>query len=1740
MTGFFLNRFCSCILLTASVGHAAIPAFPGAEGFGAYANGGRGGDVYYVNNLNNSGAGSFADAIATVPSSGRTIVFSVSGYIHVNKTSLSKNKVTIAGQTAPGDGVGFKDGTFIINGSDVVIRHARFRYGDQAAGGDCINLDEGITNVILDHVSLAFSTDENISSFEQSPRPDLMTFQWSLNAWGLVSHSAGGLWDMQRITTHHTLWAHHHTRNPKARPYGLLDWINNVTFDWGIGFIMGDSTTPAPWKANVRGNYFLCPPGNTRSVALEKASLDRNGNYNFTLHVATNLFDKNGNSVLDGSDYGYGIASGSYQLSNAPIVVAGAQVPVAIDPPLTAYKKIVSRAGPLRLDALAALPLRDEVDTILLNNVVTLRRNQVSHENQTGASNNGMGFLNSATAPVDTDRDGMPDLWEQALGWNAAAQDHNTAIPNSGGFITGLTFFPPNTPAGYTRLEEYLHFLTIPHATIPRNTAGGASAMTVDLRKFAAGFNKPPVVFTLSNVTNGAAVLQPDGFTVVFTPTLNYSGRARFDFTVTDGDGSAWTQTLGVLVSVAGVPRDLKWKGDGSANIWSTVATNFLDGASLTAFSQGDSVLFDASGSNSPAINIAQSVSPGGIVVSGARNYAFGGAGAWTGSGPLSKSGSGTLTVATANSSYTGDIQLSGGTLVLGSGASIGSGTMSISDGATFSLPPSGASASFGGAVEIQPGQTANITSGVLSSSMGGNLSGDDDAVLNLSGSMSFGSTSTAQFDGFTGTINLNPGASVRFSPNSSGNTYGSLAPQFFINGTLQPRNAGNTVRFGALNGAGTLAGAQSASGSGAVTFEVGGDDSDGVFTGVISSNSAVAGSAVTLTKLGAGRLTLSGVNTYTGTTALGAGDLLVNGTNLSSPVIVSNAATLGGSGRIGGLVTVNSGGLLAPGNSVGTLTLGGGLTLNGATLYYDLANVTTPGGGVNDLLAMTGGALTLNGQSTLIPNLLNGVLSQGTYTLINGGNSTVGGAANLSWGGPVGGRQTFAFDTSVAGHVALVVGGVPSASLVWRGFTNGNWDMTTSNWFNGATADVFFEHDMLLFNATGASRPVVNLTSALTPFAIIVNAANNYTFSGAGALSGSGTLTKTGLGTLNINTTNSAFAGGLNVSGGTLTLGLGANLGSGSLTLGGGATLNLAGSLQFAGNPIHVPAGQTGTVTSSGGLGNGFSGPFSSGGSSSVLNVSSGVSFSGRDSAQFDGFNGTIQIQPGATLRFSSDSSGNTYGSLNPTFVINGTLRPRNAGNTVRLGALSGAGSIAGPQSSAGSGNTTYLIGGNNLDVTFNGVISSNTAVAGSAVVLRKIGSGTLTLNGASTFTGGTTVEAGALLVNNSTGSGTGSGDLLIAGGATLGGAGYIGSATTLEDFAILSPGNSVGTLTFNEDLALGEFSELNFELGSSSDTVVVNGALTVAGTLNVIPVAGFGAGTYTLFTYHPTNTFNYSGVALGNMPAGYTGLFSTATPGQVKLVVLDVSSNELLEVSLILPGAVWKYFDQTNDLGTAWRSNSFNDTMWNSGPAMLGFGDANGLLPTTLVASNRQWTTYFRHSFYVPDASRVLSLDARLLRDDGAVVHLNGTEAWRDTNMPSGVITNQTPARIALGGSAESTWLPISLDPARLVSGTNLLAIEVHQNAVASSDLSLDFELTGSALIAEQPALLATSQGSALQLTWPSGARHFTLAAATDLLRPIAWSAVTNTAVLTSNQWRVTLPATTNAQRFFRLQSP
>ena len=268
---------------------AQLPAFPGAEGFGSIAAGGRGGDVYYVTNRNASGAGSFAYGVQNAPSSGRTIIFAVSGHIRLSSGSgggltIDKSKITIAGQTAPGDGICFWNNTMNITGNDIVVRNIRWRYGKQAAGGDSVDIANS-QRIILDHCDVMFSTDENLSSF--GTPPEFFTFQWSINAWGLNGHSCGGLWDINHATAHHTLWANNHTRNPKCISPSVFDWVNNVTFGWDNGFNMAASTDPIA-RVNIRGSYFI--HGGNTTEAIYGGGLNASSENIFKLHMSCLLY----------------------------------------------------------------------------------------------------------------------------------------------------------------------------------------------------------------------------------------------------------------------------------------------------------------------------------------------------------------------------------------------------------------------------------------------------------------------------------------------------------------------------------------------------------------------------------------------------------------------------------------------------------------------------------------------------------------------------------------------------------------------------------------------------------------------------------------------------------------------------------------------------------------------------------------------------------------------------------------------------------------------------------------------------------------------------------------------------------------------------------------------------------------------------------------------------------------------------------------------------------------------------------------------------------------------------------------------------------------------------------------------------------------------------------------------------------------------------------------------------------
>ncbi len=202
---------------------------------------------------------------------------------------------------------------------------------------------------------------------------------------------------------------------------------------------------------------------------------------------------------------------------------------------------------------------------------------------------------------------------------------------------------------------------------------------------------------------------------------------------------------------------------------------------------------------------------------------------------------------------------------------------------------------------------------------------------------------------------------------------------------------------------------------------------------------------------------------------------------------------------------------------------------------------------------------------------------------------------------------------------------------------------------------------------------------------------------------------------------------------------------------------------------------------------------------------------------------------------------------------------------------------------------------------------------------------------------------------------------------------------------------------------------------------------------------------------------------------------------------------------------GAVWKYLADGSNQGSAWRAPAFNDTAWSQGAGQLGYGESD---ETTVIpsgpTSNRYITSYFRHSFIVTDAGAFTSLNLGILRDDGAIVYLNGTEVAR-TNMPVGPIGHLTPATAVVSGADESTFFPFAIAPSALVEGTNVIAVEIHQQSGSSSDVSFDLRLSGEKTQTATPILLS-----------PAGLHTVK----TRLLNGGVWSALTEATFLVDTQ--------------------
>ncbi len=1441
---------------------AQIPAFPGAEGFGGHANGGRGGDVYVVTNLNSNGAGSLREAVETAPSAGRTIVFAVSGYISLPGSNLRivQDNVTIAGQTAPGDGIGLRDGTVRITGDNCVIRNLRIRHGKYGGGGDCLNVDSSAHDSIVDHVSMQFSTDENISFFNSTL--DKFTMQRSLSAWGLESHNAGGLWDLDRGSCIDSLWAHHHTRNPKARPYGLLEWINNVTFDWGIGFIMGDSQTPAPWKANVIGSYFLSPPTYTDNYALEKATVDRNGNPNFSLYLDDCLHDADGDGLLNGTDKGYAIVRGSefqpgdpsganrYVKATTPFAGASGNIAATIDDPLTAYKKVLSQAGAVRMSANHAGTLRDEVDTLLFGNVANQIHSRISRESDLPVSNSGFGTLESTAPPLDTDLDGMPDIWESALGSNPVVQDHNTAFASTAG-----TFFPPGTPTGYTYLEEYLHFKSIPHGVVAKNTTAVTSSITVDLRRYTYGFASN-AAFSISSVSNGSiqqfaangTTPSATGPIVTFTPTLNFDGRAGFDFTV--NDGSSWTQPFALLVTVSALPRDIHWEGGLAGNTWDTATFNWATD-SPTSFNDGDNALFDDRGDASP-VAISGTRSPNSVTVTGSQDYHFTGPGTLSVATSLTKASDTSLTLDTFVSSATGTY-LNGGETVLNNGGNLGGGPIRFTGGSTLNDNTGSNYLTLEPDIVVEAGAVGNLN---LSSRININGSFSGGGTFNIFSPSTLGTEGRAYLRGSsagcTGNVNISGGATA---PGNGGRIVFSDNPGDF-NGFPNARvhlsgidlfngnnSGGNPYGIGALSGDANsrLRGAYL---GGTTTWQIGALNDDTEFAGVIMDGLT---GTTGVDKYGNGTLTLSGDNTYSGVTAIYGGSIHLPGSLAnSSTVYVGTGTTLDGDGSIGNDLVVRDGALVAGSLDIGgfatldpgamvspdpdDLTIGGGIDIDNNELYFDLSD--SPAGD-NDRLHITGGYADMSGDNTFHIRFADGVLGAGIYKLIDCAPGVplyrVGAMSMfVETEAPPTIRQSFSVNRTASGtaggYVWLEVTG-NAADLTWQGNSGWDWDLNSTANFSGST---FYNLDLARFT-DAASNGTVNLIGELQPRDVIVdNATRSYNFTGSGHLAGPMSLEKSGPGTLTLSGTSThTYSGGTRISGGNLILTNSVvGLGTGLVEMSGGQ-LQLPGSATFLDNSFLI-TGDCAVASSYGGnstIVDDYGATFASTGFPTVdfSGVAGILSLKG----PMSGFSGTLDFGTGSgMLRLNSGTVAAqdvNFGSPAAHFDLGSagaTLTNRNGDKLIELGALSGGSGthLNGRQSGSGTTSTTYRIGALGLDTCFDGTISNGGDLSG--LRIEKVGSGRLCLGGTSDYPGSILVESGTLALP---GSLTITGGTEVEDGAVLeldGGTLETESVQIAPGATLLGPGTIRGELTNDGTLLC------------SSGTLLLDGVVVNNGT--------------------------------------------------------------------------------------------------------------------------------------------------------------------------------------------------------------------------------------------------------------------------------------------------------------------
>lgn len=487
----------SCFVFIAFVSftHAQQIAFPGAEGYGKYSTGGRGGFVAEVTNLNDTGTGSLrwaleqhVDTIYVYKDSANpnfpitvyqplTVVFKVSGIIHLKSDlRIKRDNLTIARQTAPCDGICIAGRSVLLNGAttsqlfywgprrkNVIVRYMRFRpgvpldsTGTPTSSFVTYGLDvENYENVMIDHCSMSWANEECMAIYDNK----YTTVQWSIASEGLYNayhikgiRGYGGVWGGQFASYHHNLIAHQNNRTPRfggARAHdttALVEYVNNVNYNWvsSSATYGGDvEVNGGIARLNEMNNYYKPGPATPSTHKLVRPDYSANATGVGRFHVEGNIIEGNAARTADNwlaVDF-VNIPAASRDSSRSDTAFTIGR-PVNLQPPLTAFDTVLKSAG-------AIFPRRDSVDMRLVNEVSTGTTTGTGSSGKPGiidapAAVGGWPVYATCTGPDDSDHDGMPDEWEIENGLNPnVAADRN---------IVGED--------GYTMLEKYLNNIT--------------------------------------------------------------------------------------------------------------------------------------------------------------------------------------------------------------------------------------------------------------------------------------------------------------------------------------------------------------------------------------------------------------------------------------------------------------------------------------------------------------------------------------------------------------------------------------------------------------------------------------------------------------------------------------------------------------------------------------------------------------------------------------------------------------------------------------------------------------------------------------------------------------------------------------------------------------------------------------------------------------------------------------------------------------------------------------------------------------------------------------------------------------------------------------------------------------------------------------------------------------------------------------------------------------------------------